>query len=116
MQASMSGDNPIVLWENLTHPISITSLSLDRQFRLLFWLEGERDVRFWELDPESGRQSKSGPGRVPLGNVTRPAAIAVHGGRLYFGDSETRMVASVEQLSGKERRLLRNGTGEWQEK
>ena len=23
------------------------------------------------------------------------------------------MVASVEQLSGRERRLLRNGTGEW---
>ena len=110
MQASMAGDNITVLWENLTHPISITALSLDRRLRLLFWLEGEREVRYWDLAPPPGRRG-GGPGRVPLGNATRPAAIAVHKGRLYYADAETGTVASVEQLTGTEKRLLRNGTG-----
>ena len=107
----MAGDNLTVLWENLTEPISITSLSLDTRMRLLFWLEAEREVRYWDLAPPEGLQ-RSGPGRVPLGNVTRPGAITVHRGRLYFADDETRTVASVEQTTGNDKRLLRNGTGE----
>ncbi|KAF0300268.1 Prolow-density lipoprotein receptor-related protein 1 [Amphibalanus amphitrite] len=109
MQATMAGENITVLWENLTHPISITSLSLDRRMRLLFWLEAEREVRYWDLAPPTGHQLSGGPGRVPLGDA-RPGAITVHRGRLYFADDTTRTVASVEELSGKDKRPLRNGT------